>query len=158
MFSLNSSKVLTNTLLKQQTQRHGDVLTWGILTLRRFDFRTCLVHFDRIPFSSIVSFIGTIAYACAKYLADVLSLILDKTEHRVKNSNEFAEYVKKLKLGPDEELRSYDVSPLFTSALVDEAMDVIGKKLEDENLSKRTPLSPRDIIILVAPKMYTLLV
>ena len=53
-------------------------------------------------------------------------------------------------MDPDEELRSYDVSALFTSVPVDKAMDVIRRKLEeDESLSKRTPLLPRDIITLL---------
>ena len=61
---------------------------------------------------------------------DVLSPLVGKTEHHVKNSKDFAEYVKKLK--------------------VDKAMDVIRRKLEeDESLSKRTPLSPIDIITLL---------
>ena len=65
------------------------------------------------------SSIGTITYECAKYLADVLSPLMGKTEHHVKNYKEFVEYVKLLKVGPDEELRSYDVSALFTSVPVD---------------------------------------
>ena len=97
-----------------------------------------------------MSSIGTITYAGAKYLADVLSPLVGKTEHHVKNSKDFAEYVKKLKVEPDEELRSCDVSALFTSVPVDKAMDVIRRKLEeDESLSKRTPLSPSDIITLL---------
>ena len=50
----------------------------------------------------------------------------------MKNSREFGEYVKKLKVGLDEEKRSYDVSALFTSVLVNKAMDNIRRKLEDE--------------------------
>ena len=34
-----------------------------------------------------------------KYLADVLSTLMGKTEHHVKISKEFAEYVKSLKVG-----------------------------------------------------------
>ena len=74
---------------------------------------------------------------------------MGKTEHHVKNSKEFAEYVK-LKVGPDEELRSYDVSALFTSVPVDKAMDIIGRRLqEDVTLSNRTPLSPDDVIAVL---------
>ena len=81
---------------------------------------------------------------------------MGKIEHHVK---EFAENVRTLEVGSDEELRSYDVPVLFTSSPVDKAMDVIRKNLEDyENLSKRTPLSPRDIITLLeVPKLYILL-
>ena len=97
-----------------------------------------------------MSSIGTITYACAKYLADVLSPLVGKTEHHVKNSKEFTEYVKNLKVDPDEELRSYDVSALFTSVPVNKAMVIIRRRLEeDENLNKRTPLSPNDIITLL---------
>ena len=68
----------------------------------------------------------------------------------MKNSKDFAECVKKLKVEPDGELRSYDGSALLTSVPVDKAMDVIRRRLEeDESLSKRTPLSPRYIITLL---------
>ena len=76
------------------------------------------VHKANTPLRTIVSSIGTITYASAKYLADILSPLVGNTEHHVKNSKEFAEYVKNLKVGPDEELRSYDVSALFTSVPV----------------------------------------
>ena len=58
--------------------------------------------------------------------------------------------MKNLKVGPDEELRSNGVSALFTSVLVDKAMDIIRRILEeDESLSNRTPLPPNNIIILL---------
>ena len=57
--------------------------------------------------------------------------------------------MKNLKVDPDEELRSYDVSALFTSAPVNKAMVIIRRLEEDENLNKRTPLSPNDIITLL---------
>ena len=95
-----------------------------------------------------MSYTGTITYASAKYMADILSPLVEKTEHQVKNSKEFAEYAKNLKVGPDEELRSYDVSALFTSVPVDKVMNIIRRRLEeDASLSNRTPLSPNDIII-----------
>ena len=51
---------------------------------------------------------------------------------------------------PDEELQSYDMSALFTSVPVDNALEVIREKLEeDQNMSDRTPLAPDDIIRLL---------
>ena len=58
--------------------------------------------------------------------------------------------MKNLNVGPNKELRSYDVLALFTSVPVNKAMDIISRKLEeDESLSNRTPLSPTDLIILL---------
>ena len=52
------------------------------------------VHKVNTPLRPIASSIGIITYASAKYLADVLLPIVGKTEHHVKNSKDFAEYVK----------------------------------------------------------------
>ena len=108
------------------------------------------IHKNNAPLRPIVSSIGTITYECAKCLADVLSPLMGKTEHHVKNSKEFAEYVKSLKVSPEEELRSYDVSALFKSVPVDKALDIIRRRLqEDITLSNRTPLSPDDVIAVL---------
>ena len=52
----------------------------------------------------IVTSIETISYECARYLATVLSPLIGKTEHHVKNLNEFAKEVLQGKLDPDKEL------------------------------------------------------
>ena len=57
-----------------------------------------------------MSSISTITHACARHLADVLSPLVGQTEHHVKNSKEFADYVKTLRVGPKEELRRRRVS------------------------------------------------
>ena len=80
----------------------------------------------------------------------MLSPLIGKTEHHVRNSKEFAEYVQSLKVGPEEELRSYDVSALFTSVPVDKALEIIRKRLQDDiTLPNRTPLSPDDVIAVL---------
>ena len=72
---------------------------------------------------------------------------MDKTEPHVKNSKDFVKDVREIRIVPDEELRSYDVSALFTSVPVDKAFEVITEKLEeDQTLRDRTPLAPDDII------------
>ena len=84
------------------------------------------------------------------YLTTVLSLLIGKTEHHMKNSSEFAKEICEIKLDPDKELRSYDVSALFTSVLINKALVVIKEKLEeDDTLSEGTPLEPDNIIRLL---------
>ena len=56
--------------------------------------------------------------------------------HHVTISKEFAREVRNLKIGPDEELKSYDVSALFTSIQVNTALIVIKKRLEDGTILK----------------------
>ncbi|MCG8430833.1 MAG: hypothetical protein MJA29_06655, partial [Candidatus Omnitrophica bacterium] len=108
------------------------------------------VHKANCPLRPIVSSIGTISYQVARYVADVLSPLVGKTEHHVKNSKAFAEEVRTLHVAPDEELRSYDVSALFTSVPVDKALILIQKKLEeDDTLKDRTPMTPKDVVTLL---------
>ena len=57
----------------------------------------------------------------------------------------------------DEELRSYDVSALFTSVPVDKALQIVRTRLEkDSTLKDRTELSPDQIVNLcdVCLKQY----
>ena len=79
--------------------------------------------------------------------ATVLSLLIGKTEHHVKNSNEFVKEIQEIKLDPEEELQSYEVSKLFMSVPMNKVLEVITVKLEEDNtLRERTPLEPDDII------------
>ena len=75
--------------------------------------------------------------------------LVDKTEHHVQNCKDFVRYVREIRIEPDEELRSYDMSALFASIPVDKALEVIIEKLEeDQTLMDRTPLAPDDIRLL----------
>ncbi len=94
-----------------------------------------------------MSSIGSITYECAQYLANILSPLVGKTRYNIGKSAEFTNKVKNLKVKPDNELRSYDVSALFTSVSVDKALVIIRHKLDEyTTLSEITPLSPHDIV------------
>ncbi len=54
------------------------------------------VHKKDTPLRPIVSSIGTITYNHAQYLAQILSPLVGKTEHHVKNSEEFAKKIREL--------------------------------------------------------------
>ena len=97
------------------------------------------LHTSSMPMRPIESTIGTISCQCASYMVTVLSPVVGKTEHHVRNSKYFAKEVHKLKIAPDEELRLYDVSALFTSVPVDRALVVIkDRRVNDGKLAYRT--------------------
>ena len=97
-----------------------------------------------------MSSVDSITYNCAKYLADILSPLVGKTDHFVKNSQQFAETIQELHVEQDEVLHSYDVSALFTSVPVDGALKVIESRLHsDHTLPSRTALTPSGIVQLL---------
>jgi hypothetical protein len=108
------------------------------------------VHKTGTPLRPIVSSIGTITYGCAQYISTILSPLVGKLPYHVKNSTDFVKTMASYKLQEDEEMRSFDVSALFTSVPVDKALEIIrGKLIEDTNLKQRTVLSPNDIVQLL---------
>ncbi|XP_070550371.1 uncharacterized protein [Ptychodera flava] len=107
------------------------------------------VRKQNTPLRPIISSAGTITYNCAKLVADVLSPSDRQTDHHVVNSQHFAKCMQNRRVEEDEELRSYDVTALFTSVPVDKAIGIIHNNLEkDITLDKRTRLS---IAIATAP-------
>ena len=104
-------------------------------------------HKINMPLRPIVSTIGSITYEVDKYLAEVLSPLVGQTEFHVKNSKDFAQSITGLKIEADEELRSYDITALFTSVQIDKALAIIRSKLmEDSLLADKT----------VIPKLLTI--
>ena len=73
-----------------------------------------------------------------------------KTSSHVKNSAHFVEVMRSVRIQDDEILASFDVTALFTNVPVDEAIRVIGNKLQDdETLEDRIPLSPERVTELL---------
>ena len=69
----------------------------------------------------------------------------------VNNSKKFAQEACEMSMGQNDELRSYDVSALFTSMPVDKALNVFMIMLEaDDMLKDRTLLEPGNIIKLTS--------
>ena len=106
------------------------------------------IHKKNIPLRPIVSSQGSVSYGVAKELARILKPLAWNTIHQVNNSKEFAEGIKKIKLGEGECIMSYDVAAL--SIPVKPAIEVIRKKLEqDTELHQRTTMSIQNILDLL---------
>ena len=105
---------------------------------------------DPVPVRPIVSACGSVTYDIAKYAAEILSPLVGKTVHHIKNSKEFHQKVTQLVLEDDEIITSYDVKALFTCIPPKDALEIARQYLEnDTTLSQRTPLSVDQVCELI---------
>ena len=99
----------------------------------------------------IVSFVNSPTSAISGYLARILSPVVGNTDYTVKNSCEFADFIRDKTLNACKKLVSFDVVSLFTKIPVDLAVKVAGERLrEDASLGQRTSLPVEDIIHLLS--------
>ena len=102
------------------------------------------IHKPEVPLRPIVSSIGSPTYNLAKFLTHIVSPLSGKTPSFVKDSGDFVEKVRRLRPEEGSILVSFDVTSLFTKVPIAEALEVIGRKLEEqeqETEDRRTTLS-----------------
>ena len=76
--------------------------------------------------------------------------LMGKTDHRVKNSQEFATEMASVLIDEGECFVSHDVVSLFTNMPISEALEIIRNQLEnDKRLKDRTDLEIDDIMELL---------
>ena len=75
----------------------------------------------------IVSVCGNSTYNLAKYLTKILQVYIGHSSSFVKDSKDLMDKLQSIELQDNEELVSFDVSALFTSIPVNQALDVINK-------------------------------
>ena len=85
------------------------------------------IHKANCPMCPIVSACGTSTYNLAKYLTKILKVYAGHSSSFVKDSKDLADKLQSIKLQDNEELVSFDVSALFTSIPVNQALDVINQ-------------------------------
>ena len=108
------------------------------------------IHKENIPLRPIVAAIGSPTYHLAKELARILSPLSGNTKSFVKNSTEFSQDIREMDLSEDDILLSFDVVSLFTKVPIDEALEVISQRLnDDDTLTERTMLEVEDICSLI---------
>ena len=108
------------------------------------------VHKQDIPLWPIVSFVSSPTYQLSKFLSSLLSPIVGLSDHHVRNSQHFTQFVITQKLRDTEVLVSFDVVSFFTRVLTTRAIQVTHERLlDDPSLSDRTSLTVEDICSLL---------
>ena len=108
------------------------------------------IHKQDTPLRPIVSSTGTVSYNTSKELAHILKPLVGWTSHHLKNTKDFIEQIKDVKLLQDETIISYDIKTLFTSVPLQPVINIIKNKLEnDKDLKLRTSMSIEHITSLL---------
>ena len=85
------------------------------------------IHKANCPMGPIVSTCGTSTYNLAKYLTKIFKVYVGHTSSFVKDSNDLMDKLQSIELQDNEELVSFDVSALFTSIPVNQALDMVSE-------------------------------
>ena len=92
-----------------------------------------------------------LTYNASSVLADILGPLVGTLERHIKNSGYFVDKINNLEVPPGQKLIPYDVTALFTSIPVPDAIKAVRIKLDqDPNLQERTPLSRERILELLS--------
>ena len=86
------------------------------------------IHKPGVPLRPVASFVTSPIYQLSKYLATILSPLMGKSQSSVRNSREFATFIREQTLPDDEVLVCFDVMSLFTNVPTTLAIDVAHKR------------------------------
>ena len=113
------------------------------------------ITFDDLPIRPIMSNINTASYQLAKYLAKLLSP-LSTSEYTVKSTSDFITHIKGQNVPNNFKLISFDVTSLFTNVPLDFTIDVILKRIYDENeVNTNIPKQQmRDLLLLCTKNVH----
>ena len=110
---------------------------------------------DELPIRPIISNINTASYQLEKYLAKLLSP-LSTSEYTVKSTSNFITHIKGQNIPNHFKLISFDVTSLFTDVPLDFTIDIILKRIYDENeVNTKIPKQQmRDLLFLCTKNVH----
>ena len=108
------------------------------------------IHKRDIPLRPTVSSRDSINCEVAKELSGILRPLVGKSPHHIKNTGDFVQQGRGIKLQPAECITSYDVSALLNQCLKNLPFTIIRNKLElDPELHNRTTMKVEHITSLL---------
>ena len=101
------------------------------------------IHKDRIPVRPIVSYKGTPCYEVSKYIEEILKPYGKHKEQHTNNSESFSTFIRQQTIQPDEIMVSFDVTSLYTTIPIDQALLIIEDLPQhDDKLADRIRCHP----------------
>ena len=98
----------------------------------------------------IVSYTGTPLYEISKFIPNIVKPYGKLKEQRTHSSKSFSAFISQQKIEHDETMVSFDVTSLYTTIPIHQALLIIKDLPEhDDKLADRTLLSPRQILGLL---------
>jgi hypothetical protein len=107
------------------------------------------IHKQDCPLRPIVDFRKSPTYNLAKFLTPILKELAKDHKYTIKNSAEFVNEIKNIKIRPGDTKVSFDVKSLFTTIPIPESIDYINRKLLEKYEELPNQLSRENIIQLL---------
>ena len=93
---------------------------------------------------------GKETHAVAFSRGRILTPLVGKTPHHIKDSVDLVGKLKDIVIPPDYSICSFDLEDMYTNIPQEPTLDLVKEKLKnDRDLSKRTPIRINDILALV---------
>ena len=105
------------------------------------------LHKPGFPMRPIVSFCGSPTYQLSKYLTTILQPLTDKSRRKLQSTEDFIDAIKTTQIPDDYKLVSFDVKSLFTSILLQLALQCTETAIRQSTAT--LPLTTEDIIDLL---------
>ena len=83
------------------------------------------------------------------YVSRIIKTYTVNNEHAIKNSKDFVEKIKDVRVNEDQQMTSFDIVALYPSLPQDQALVIFEEHLlSDEELKIKTPIPPRELMAL----------
>ena len=132
---------LQNMLRKLHKNNEIDDDTYDLIrpvgTIRPRMYGVPKVHKDGKPLRPILSMVNSPQHATAQWIAKLLRPVAEKLgKYTLKDSFEFADTIKELKIPRNAHMASFDIKSLFTNVPVEETINICAQELYHSDLEK----------------------